>query len=117
MRGANAHTAQFVREVLEAALLAQGVDDAGPLGGEAGGGAQTLGVAEEELDVPEFGEVGFHEVEKVALGFGEGVVGEEFDQVAEVVAAVEGEPVYFGAEGEAGGCQEGAELVDRDPHF
>lgn len=104
---------------MQSTLRAQAFEDAAALrtAEPAGLVAELLGLAEEELDIPETREVEFDEGEEAILGSGEGVVGEEFDEVAEVVAAVEGEPVDVSLADEAGIGEAGAEGAVVDAGF
>jgi hypothetical protein len=107
----NSLAAEFVREVGEAGFGAERFYHAQAFGSEAVLQTDALGVAEEEFDVPKFGKEGGDEVEEVGLVHGEGVIGEQLDEISEIITRVEGEPMNVCVEGEAGGSEKGAECL------
>lgn len=50
-------------------------------------------MTEEKLDVPQLGEVDLDQLAKVVFLGGQGGIGQKLDEIAKVVAGVEGQPI------------------------
>jgi hypothetical protein len=75
---------------------------------------QAVAELHEVLDVVDGGEVNLHEPEEAGLRVGEGVAGEDLEQVPEVVAGVEGDPADGVAEHDPGGHEQLGEAARVD---
>lgn len=64
---------------------------------------EVLGALHEVLDVVHVGEIKFQDLEELALGLGQRLVGEELEEVSEIVAAVKRQPLDGLHEHEPGG--------------
>ena len=77
----------------------------------------SLGVAEKEFDIPKLGEVCAHDVEEATLVFGQALCSQKLDQIAEIVPAMERQPVHFIRKDKAGRGEELPKRVEVDSHL
>ena len=115
--GADAFDVEGIGDVLETRFRAEPFENGVCFGGErlvVVYGLVATREFEEEFNVKEFREEDGEEVVEFGFVVGEGFAEHEFHEVSEVIARVERDPADIGEEDEAGGHEQGAELVGVD---